>query len=166
MKTQTQLNVDQLEEMLTGLSMPELRERFAACFEHTTDSRNRHHIVHRILWALQRDALGDISDAARQKALTIADDRDVKERFPKVSSSSKTNDNSSLTLSFKSKTELLPGTILHRKYQGADIHALVLENGFEWNGQHFKSLSATARAITGTRWNGKLFFGLKKGGAK
>jgi hypothetical protein len=38
----------------------------------------------------------------------------------------------------------------------------VLENGFEWNGQAFSSLSAVANAITGQHWNGRLFFGLTK----
>jgi hypothetical protein len=58
----------------------------------------------------------------------------------------------------------LPGTVLCRNHQGVAIRVLVLEKGFEWNGEHYKSLSAVARAVTGTRWNGRLFFGLTKGG--
>lgn len=146
--------------------MPELRERFAVCFGHATQSRNKLHIVHRILWALQRDAFGDISETARHKALAIADDRDVKERFPRISRSPHSENNRKVTIAYQPEAELLPGTVLHRKYRDADIRVLVLEKGFEWNGEYFKSLSATARAVTGTRWNGKLFFGLKKGDSK
>lgn len=167
MKTKIQLNMDKHAEALNGLPMPELRERFAVCYGHTTTSRNRLHLVHRILWAEQRDACGDISEAARNKALAIADDRDVRERFPQVKRPAGDGSNGrTVTLGYQPEPKLLPGTVLYRNYQGTDIRVLVLENGFEWNGQFYKSLSATARAITGTRWNGKLFFGLKKSGGE
>lgn len=165
MKTQNHLSIEQIEKTLSVLSMPELRDRFAECYGHTTRSRNKAHLIHRILWAVQRDALGDISDAARKKALTLADDRDVKERFsaPKTPAE---EPRQQVTLAYKPREELLPGTVLHRNYQDSDIRVLVLDDGFEWEGERFKSLSAVARAVTGTRWNGRLFFGLKKGGAK
>ena len=117
------------------------------------------------MWATQRDAFGDISEAARRKALAIADDRDVKGRFPKGQSPSpnRTEKGNTLSMAYQPEPTLLPGSILHRKYRDENIRVLVLETGFEWNGKFYKSLSATARAITGTRWNGKLFFGLKKG---
>ena len=147
--------------------MSELRARFATCYGHATTSRNKRHIVQRIVWASQRDAYGDISDAARDKAMAIADDRDVRERFPKKPSLvSQSEPNASHVVAYQPKVELLPGTVLHRNYQGTDIRLLVLEKGFEWDGRRFKSLSAAARAITGTRWNGKLFFGLKNGASK
>ena len=53
------------------------------------------------------------------------------------------------------------GTRLVREYQGADHSVTVLHDGFEYQGRPYKSLSSIARAITGTRWNGWLFFGLK-----
>ena len=159
---QEQLNIGQLEKELKGLSMPELRERFAECYGYTTTSRQKLHLVHRILWAVQRDAMGDISDAARNKALAMADDRDVRERFPRYKPAS--SDSPTVTVAYRPKDELLPGTVLCRNHQGVAIRVLVLEKGFEWNGEHYKSLSAVARAVTGTRWNGRLFFGLTKGG--
>lgn len=53
-----------------------------------------------------------------------------------------------------------PGTVLQREWHGRQIRVQVLPDGFEWNGDLFGSLSAVARAVTGARWNGKLFFGL------
>lgn len=54
-----------------------------------------------------------------------------------------------------------PGTVLIREYGGDRQEVEVLTNGFRWRGQTFASLSEVARAITGTRWNGPLFFGLR-----
>jgi len=56
----------------------------------------------------------------------------------------------------------LPGTLLVREFQSRDIVVKVLDKGFEYEGRHFKSLSAIAKEATGTKWNGFLFFGLKK----
>ena len=55
----------------------------------------------------------------------------------------------------------ITGTRLVREYQGVDHSVTVLHDGFEYQGRPYQSLSAIARAITGTRWNGWLFFGLK-----
>lgn len=167
MKTKLHLNIEQIGQALSALSMPELRDRFAECYGHATNSRNKAHLIHRIIWAMQRDALGDIGDTARNRALAIADDRDVKERAScRRTAPAETGNIPTATIAYQPTDELLPGTVLHRKHQGADVRVLVLETGFEWNGQYFKSLSATARAITGTRWNGRLFFGLKNGASK
>ena len=57
------------------------------------------------------------------------------------------------------------GTRLIRSWQGVDHTVTVLDDGYEYQGRPYRSLSAVARAITGTRWNGWLFFGLKAGGA-
>jgi len=54
----------------------------------------------------------------------------------------------------------MSGTILSREYKGRIISVEVRENGFEFDGKIYKSLSSIARAVTGTRWNGFLFFGL------
>ena len=167
MKTNNHPNLDEIERELSSLPLSELRERFARCYGYTCKTKHRSHLIQRILWAVQRDAYGDISDAAREKAMAIADDRDVKQRFPRNTPTpvnQKTE--KTLTVAYAPKIELLPGTVLHRNYQGEDIRVLVQEKGFEWNGEVYKSLSACARAVTGTRWNGKLFFGLVKGGAR
>ena len=55
----------------------------------------------------------------------------------------------------------MAGTRLIRDYQGNEQIVTVLQDGFEWQGRPYQSLSAIARAITGTRWNGWVFFGLK-----
>ena len=55
----------------------------------------------------------------------------------------------------------IAGTRLIREYQAVEQIVTVTQTGFEWQGRPYQSLSAIARAITGTRWNGWVFFGLK-----
>ena len=59
-----------------------------------------------------------------------------------------------------SPRELLPGTRLVRDWKGVSHQVTVLTDGFEYQGLRFSSLSAIARAITDTRWNGWVFFGI------
>ena len=63
-------------------------------------------------------------------------------------------------------TELRPGTILGREWNGQMQQVAVLADGFAWNGKTYPSLSKAAFAITGTRWNGPKFFGLRDKPAK
>jgi hypothetical protein len=60
---------------------------------------------------------------------------------------------------------LLEGTKLIREWQGVAYEVMVIESGFEHQGKRYRSLSAVARAITGTQWSGPLFFGLRKTGS-
>ena len=59
-----------------------------------------------------------------------------------------------------------PGTLLVREWQGAMHSIMVLESGFAWEGKSYPSLSEVARAITGTKWNGPRFFGLRSKGSQ
>ena len=52
------------------------------------------------------------------------------------------------------------GTLITRTYRGRELRLLVLDDGFELEGVHYRSLSEAARAVTGSRWNGRLFWGL------
>ena len=60
------------------------------------------------------------------------------------------------------RPRLKPGTRLMREWQGRTYEVVVLDDGFSWQGMHYRSLSAIARKITGTAWSGPLFFGLKR----
>ena len=63
-------------------------------------------------------------------------------------------------------TVLLPGMTLTRVYKDRELHVTVLPDGFEFEGERYKSLSAIAKMITGLHWSGHRFFGVqKKGGA-
>jgi hypothetical protein len=59
------------------------------------------------------------------------------------------------------RTELTPGTVLMREWDRQSQRVMVMADGFAWNGQTYDSLSKVAFAITGTKWNGPRFFGLR-----
>jgi hypothetical protein len=59
------------------------------------------------------------------------------------------------------RTELRPGTLLTREWDGHLQRVMVLADGFSWNGKTYPSLSKVASAITGSRWSGPRFFGLR-----
>ena len=59
------------------------------------------------------------------------------------------------------QTRLQPGTIIYKNYNGNHYEVVVLDKGFMWKNTIYKSISGVAKAITGTHWNGKLFFGIK-----
>jgi hypothetical protein len=58
------------------------------------------------------------------------------------------------------------GTVLVREWQGTTHHVTIVNDGFLWNGSTYRSLSGIARAITGTKWNGPRFFGMRNANGK
>src|SRR6266851_4284602 len=138
-----------------------LRERYQKVFGEQTTTAHKQHLVRRIAWRLQVLAEGDLSERAHRRALKIADDRDLRVNVPaRVMQSART--------AAKRKTiqpdlrRPRPGSLLSRTFRGQTIEVKVLEDGFEYQGQRYGSLSAVARVATGTRWNGLIFFGLGK----
>ena len=72
----------------------------------------------------------------------------------------------SAVLAIETTASLKPGTVLKREWQGRMEHVMVMADGYAWNGTSYPSLSATAFAITGTKWNGYRFFGVPSPGAE
>ena len=116
---------------------------------------------------MQANVEGGLSERARQRAKELANEADLR-LMPPRGHEFQTNRNEAM--SGKEVTESLdprlpsPGTLLTRSYKGRTLQVEVLGDGFAFEGERYKSLSAVASAITGTRWNGFLFFGLTQGG--
>ncbi len=108
---------------------------------------NRTFLVKRLAYRLQELAFGGLSPQAERRLDDLADELDGKKK-PKP----------------KDMTAPIAGTKLIREWQGVLHEVTALAEGVEWQGRRYQSLSAVARAITGTRWNGPLFFGLRKHG--
>jgi hypothetical protein len=119
-------------------------------------------LVRRIAWRLQANAEGDLSERARHRAVEIADDRDLRLRAPKEFVTPPESVSPSFDRSRPPKDGRLPrpGSLLTRRVGDRQIVVKVLKEGFEYESRHYRSLSAIAREVTGTRWNGLLFFGL------
>jgi hypothetical protein len=108
---------------------------------------NRTFLVKRLAYRIQELAFGGLSVKAERRLDDLIDELDGKKKSKP-----------------KDMTAPVIGTKLIREWQGVMQEVTALADGFEWQGRRFKSLSAVARAITGTRWNGPLFFGLRKHG--
>jgi hypothetical protein len=146
-------------ERLGRLRIPELRARYREVFGEESTTTHKQHLVRRIAWRLQVLAQGDLSERARRRALEIANDADLKTQVP-------SNWGAVKPARRKPREARLPvaGTVLRRVYRDRTVEVKVLSDGFEYEGRHYGSLSAVARAATGTRWNGLLFFGLTQRG--
>ena len=164
-------NINTEIEVLQGMTVPELREKYREAFGEDTRSYNKAFLWKRIAWRLQATERGDISERARRRAQELASDADLRVRAPRGTFAELPDSDSERTtthaLSEASGRRLpMPGTVLTRKYEGELIRVTVLEKGFEYKDRAYRSLSGVARAITGTNWNGFVFFGLNKKGGK
>jgi Protein of unknown function (DUF2924) len=150
-------------EQLPSMPIEDLRRRYREVFGEDSQSRHKQHLVRRIAWRLQVLAQGDLSEPARQRALALANDADLKMRVPSHWIASQ---HAGQERKRGPKDRRLPviGTVLSRTYGDQTVAVKVLQDGFEYRGRCYQSLSAIAREVTGTRWNGLVFFGLAKRG--
>ncbi len=159
------VNVKREVAALERLTTPELRERYAAVFGEATVTGNKPWLVKRIIWRLQANAEGDLSERAKARAAELACDADLRVIPPREKLDPVRTRTVTATLA-QDRRLPPPGSILTRKYKGRMMQVQVLSSGFEFEGEIYGSLSAVAKAITGSHCNGFLFFKLlAKGGA-
>ncbi len=146
-----------MERLTTG----ELPERYTQLTGRPVRTRHRAYLIRKIAWRLQANAEGGLSEQARRRAAELADDADVRlmppKRAPDAASAARTG-----TAQVQDRDPRLPapGTAITRKYKGRTLEVLVTADGFEFEGERYLTLSAVAKAITGSHWNGFRFFGL------
>lgn len=154
-------------EDLPTLTVNALRDKFAEVLGYGTNSRNREFLIRKITWGIQAREWGDISEEARKRAYEIADFRHLRRCLLKPEAVPSEAEGQTQRRPCKlSRDPRLPmtGCLLSKEHEGKQIHVQVLENGFSYEGKVYRSLSAIARFITGTNWNGFAFFQL--GGGK
>jgi len=101
-----------------------------------------------LAWQLQERKFGGLPHATKRKLRALARAQDRKKRSSQWPAAS---------------TNIRPGTVITKQWRGAQHVVMVLADGFQHQGKVYGSLSHVAREITGTRWNGPAFFGLRKG---
>jgi len=159
------LNVNKLVAELERMTGTELRRRYAEVFGEESRSGNRQWLIRRIAWRMQALEEGDLPERARQLAMEIANDADLRIHAPPraiAGSISPGAANRSVTASAPAgrNAHPMPGAWLTREYKGRTIRVRVLLRGFEYDGETYRSLSAIAKVVTGAHWNGNLFFGV------
>jgi hypothetical protein len=149
---------------LGRLSLADLRRRHAELFGAPTRSAHKPHLVRRLAWRLQALAEGDLSQRARRRAAELANDADLRLTAPRLALADQATADAVCAAAAGQVDPRLPrpGTILTRRYKGALVQVKVLAQGFEFAGTRYRSLSAVAKAITGSHCNGFLFFRLTK----
>jgi hypothetical protein len=134
---------------LRGLDVGALRARWRTVFRRAAPPHLPRHLLFRILaYRLQADQFGDL-------------DADTRRMLDRIGSGSSEGIDWLVAEFNRSRTELRPGTLLTREWDGHVQRVMVLADGFTWNGTTYRSLSKVAFAITGSRWNGPRFFGLR-----
>jgi hypothetical protein len=135
---------------LCGLDLSGLRARWQSIFQRQAPTHLTRHLLFAVIaYRLQADRFGDLDHATRQ----VLDRTIAKEAGSAMSARLASFD--------QKQTKLTPGTVLVREWDRRSQRVMVMANGFAWNGQTYDSLSKVAFAITGTKWNGPRFFGLR-----
>jgi len=130
----------QIDE-LNRMSMAELRKRWADLLGTDPGRLGRTYLIRRLAYRVQELAYGGLSQEARQQLKALAD-------------------GPTATHGARQKANLSPGTRLLREWHGDRYEVVVEVGGFRYAGKLYRSLSAVARAITGSHWGGNRFFGL------
>jgi hypothetical protein len=141
------MTIDQEIAHLRDLDLKGLQARWQTIFRKQAPAHLPRHLLFGILaYRVQADQLGDLDKATAQFLKKIGSKKDVE----------------NLGSDFdRKRIEVRPGTILMREWNGKPQRVMVLTDGFAWNDRTYDSLSKVAFAITGTRWNGPRFFGLR-----
>lgn len=131
---------------LKAMSVRELKADWAKLFGSEAPNNSRPFLEQRLAYRIQELTFGGLSKPARQLLDALADEVEGKKVRKSVISDPRNP---------------VIGTRLVREWNGVEHVITVLRDGFDWQGQRYKTLSAIARKITGTQWNGYRFFGLR-----
>jgi len=151
--------------VLNRMSISELREKWSEVFDDAPESSHKAYLFQRIAWRVQELAHGRNEDGnpdpndLLHRHLPQRHSRQSRAQVQKPHTKSPVP---RLRLSRDSRIPIAV-TIITKIYKGQEISVRVLERGFEHEGQKYRSLSAVAKAVTGTSWNGYSFFGLSAG---
>ena len=131
---------------LKTMATPELKAQWRELFDSEPPPFNRRYLESRLAYRIQELAYGGLKPETIRRLERLGEELDGGDRKKS-----------------RIRADLMPiiGTRLLREWQGVEHVVTVTAHGFEWQGRPYKSLSAIARAITGTRWNGWVFFGLR-----
>jgi Protein of unknown function (DUF2924) len=149
-RTATRTSVEDEIAHLRGLDLKGLQSRWQSIFGKSAPAHLTRHLLFAVIaYRLQADRFGDLDHVTKQ----VLDRTVAKEAGPAMSTRLASFD--------QKRTELTPGTVLVREWDRRSQRVMVMADGFAWNGQTYDSLSKVAFAITGTKWNGPRFFGLR-----
>ena len=143
---------------LKNLSQDELKNLWRTLYGTQPPAYNRAHLVKRLAYRIQELVYGGLSDNAKAKMVTIFESSGLDENAGESRKARKR--------STGRHDGPVAGTRIVREWNGRDYEVICVHGGYQYNGQIFRSLTAITKAITGTHWNGRAFFGLKSTAGK
>jgi hypothetical protein len=164
-KTEKPIDIATELARLSKLSVPQLRIRHMELFSEPASSCHKSYLTRQIAWRLQAELEGGLPEETRQLALTIARDAPLRSRIESTAARGVAEAERTVTTQLASNQDSrlpMPGSLLVKQHKGETHVVKVLDNGFDYDGRFYRSLSAIAQEITGTKWNGFLFFGCAK----
>lgn len=165
MKTNIARELASLQNMRVG----ELQTKYAEVFGETTTGRNKAWLQKRIAWRIQANASGGLTDRAIRRAADLANESDIRVSEPKTApETSGSLRQTHATQSVRQADERIPpvGDCIVRTYKGREHIVTVLIDGFQHEGEKYKTLSAVAKQISGQHCSGFRFFNLTQPEAK
>jgi len=157
------IDIDKEMAALKQMTAGQLAGRFAELFGEQTHSRHRTYLIRKILWKLQAREAGGLSERALKRAEELAVDAELRVMAPPKLETRPVSEMVMTTPVSRDPRLPLPGSSLVRDYQGRRIEVTIRVDGFEYEGERYRSLSAVARKITGTHCSGFRFFNLEGG---
>lgn len=128
---------------VANMDIATLKDTWKRMFKTEAPKFNRAYLEKKIAYRIQEVAYGGLTPETKQKIRNLRND---------------------INAGSRERNRSLPpaGTMIVREYQGVEHRVIVLDDGFEYQGHKYTNLSIIARVITGTRWSGPVFFGLKR----
>lgn len=160
---ETKTNIPKELAALERMTSTQLRVKYAEVFGEESRSGHKEWLVKRIAWRIQANVEGDLSERAKRRAAELANDADLRLKAPTTLKLvvERQPATKSVTRSIRQSADTRlppPGTVITRDYKERKIKVTVRANGLEYDGELYNTLSAVAKAVTGTHTNGFLFF--------
>ena len=134
---------------LRALGLEELRARWRSVFSRKAPPHLSRHLLFRLIaYRIQKDRFGGLKPETRRL-------------LDQLGAATEAGGVNNAAGALRQRDTLRPGTVLVREWKGRRQHVMATADGFSWNGKEFGSLSEVANAITGRRWSGPRFFGLR-----
>lgn len=151
-------------DRLARMHPDELRRLHRTLFASDVAFGNLEQARRKISWRIQANSEGGLPESARRHALAIARETDLRLRARLGASPRGSLANAAVTsiVSDHDPRLPMPGSVIVKEYRGRTLEVHVLQSGFEYEGRRFSSLTAIAKDVTGTKWNGWAFFGLSR----
>ena len=148
-------NVTEQIQVLKNATLSTIQERYKELFNVAeVPCANKPYLIKKIAYRLQETVCGGLSYEAKSQIAKFI------EKYDPINNKALRSDATIKRNISRDRRLPIPGTLITKNYKGTDIRVKILEKGFECNGKIYRTLTAIAKEVTGSHWNGYLFFNM------